>query len=282
MRCVAVFGEMRCVARAEQVWNAQNLRKKDRVTLTAMMSASLRNGRNARCLELYDAFHRFHDAVLHSIALRAAIDNNDEAKGASIVEVLKKQKIRKSHKALVDGALMAFHGHFGRVDEAMAVFNAISDCDKDAVCVGAALKALLKNERNEEAIAIYEAHKELSDNKSHVLALKAYANCGAQRSGEELIDSISVWHRENNAFLASRIIAFYGHFGEMKKAQRTFGALSAKTRNIACVNALMDGLCGAEQEFECLSLFERVAGDCAQGVHSAHSAARGRGGALLR
>eukprot|EP01083_Nonionella_stella_P004631 13445_1 len=248
------FGD--CVS-IRKIFNAINHNKKDRVMVTSMMKCLVHNQCEEEALEMYDAFAEFHDSMLHSFAIKACININDKSKGMLVIdEVLKQKHIQ--HKDMVYSTLIEFYGHFGQIDDAVHTFNSLPNDTNSVICVGALIKALINNNRNDDALSIYKRFEHLTDDKSHVLAIKACTNINDLQFANNIMDKHYQKPESCSIEVVTTLIDCYGHFGDTKQAHHIFKSIPDNVKTSACYNAMMNAFCDSEWNTECIELFTRI------------------------
>ena len=113
----------------------------------------------------------------HLLALKACVGAEEHAKGARIIARAmaintqsKSSGDRRSNLLKLDNTTMDFHGH----DAVQHTFDVIAQRGEfNVVCVGSLMKALLKNQRSADALALFQKHERFCNDVIHLLALKA-------------------------------------------------------------------------------------------------------------
>ena len=129
---IEFYGHFGDHSTALDIFNTINSRKKDHIMIGTMMKCLMNNQCNQRVLEIYDLYPQFHDSISYSFALKACIHLNDSKKGQSIIDDLNQNKMDRNND-IIQSTLIEYYGHFGDIDEAVNIFNAIPNHQKDAV-----------------------------------------------------------------------------------------------------------------------------------------------------
>ena len=138
------------------------------VTLNAMMTVYVNHSLFSEGIALYEAHHNAMDEISHKLALRACIGMHDLTKGRVIADAVR----HRDHPPL-QSSLIAFYGHCGDIEAAENVFHSVSEHKRTVVHIGAMMKALIDTKRYQRALALYAEHGAMTNDVTHLLALKA-------------------------------------------------------------------------------------------------------------
>ena len=124
------------------------------------------------------------------------------------------------NEKLVNAAI-DFHGAFGDVWRAQRLFDGVADSQRDVVCVGAMMNALLSNAQTDAVLSLFARHRSLVHDASLGLVLRACV-CAENRSekhfavgraiAEEVTAALSVDAVVHCLALRNSLIHFFGAF----------------------------------------------------------------------
>ena len=248
---IAQFGAAKDMRSVRAVFEAMEARERQQTAaVNAMKTALHRNALHCEALALYDASEAQWDAVSHVLALKACVATGAFEKGAAILSKVSAcdDKVQGASAAAIE-----FHAHFGDMDAARRVFEAMGDAERDGVCVNAMMKALLAHAQSDEALAVYDRFDALRDDVSPLLAVRCCLRLKDAERGQAIFARVA----RPTLRLKNAMIDLLGKLGHVRRARALFDDIGDADRNIVSVNALMDALCLAQRHSECVALFER-------------------------
>ena len=126
-------------------------------------------------------------------------------------------------------------------EDALRVFNAVSENEKDAVLLSTVLKGLMARKQHREALAVYLEHGALADNVCHLMALKMCRMTNDFEGGKAIHSKIR-WDSSSTDYdvsLRTALMSFYGDFGAVTTALALFDDVMVYRPNGVTVNAMM-------------------------------------------
>ena len=202
-----------------------------------------------------------HDLKDHSKAMVKLIANNKRNHSV----------LRQIH-ALIDWtifeddifiktALINAYGECHDLTSARNLFSTVPLERKDSITIGVMMKALLRNEQNEELLSLYDHHTELHNDVIHMFALQAVINSNHFERGQRIIDGITSRNDSDDPIghrLQNTMINFYGHFGDIERALSIFNDVAVDDRNhIANINVMLKSYVHNGRHLEALRLFDQ-------------------------
>eukprot|EP01083_Nonionella_stella_P030968 84878_1 len=225
----ALIGAYGACGHVDDAWDVFNSISdaKDVVMIGAMMKVLLDHNHSTQALQLFDKYPPLmHNHVTNILAIKACMHCNDLHKAMTI----------KADHVRVQAALIDMYGHFKDHQRALDTWDSIHADQRNAVCLGSIMKALMSNGRNEEALQIYDDHNALHNTVTHLLAIKACAN------SKQLEKGISIHHVLNaedlkDTFVVSALMDLYGKCGSMNEAEAIFN--SFESQHIGIIDCMM-------------------------------------------
>ena len=156
----------------------------------------------------------------------------------------------------IQTALVNALGALSDIEGALNVFHSISDRKKDVVVTGCLMKALIDNDRAEEALRVYDDHRDLIDDALNVLALKSCIRIDTEQSFERGKAILSAVGNTKNLKFNNISIAFYGHFGDFEGAMTAFNAIGDGQKDVVSIGTAMKILIDHQRDREALTLYK--------------------------
>ena len=234
------------------------INSKPTAVINGAMHACLSNKDSKQCLAVYDTYPNNANNVCHTLAIKACLNLNDFERGKAIHQSIQ----TRNNNSLVQTTLIDFYGHFSDVKSAENIFDALPQCNKDKVCVGAMMKCLINNGQSHRALLIYDTFNPLlllsNDSWSTVLALKACANVKDFEKGKEIIKAMNDKMCLQSIEVSNTLIDFYGQSNEIKRAKVVFDSIPDLQRDIIAVNAMMNAYFENGAFMDCIHLFQTI------------------------
>ncbi len=231
------------------------------VSINVMMRAFIDNEGHRDALSLYHEYRELiaSNHVAHILALKACIGCNDQKRGQSIHSAIDRVP-ELSRNVMLQTALIDLYGHFGRIEDAVRVFDGIAGDRRDGISVSAMLKCYVNNDCNAEALALYDRNRAIlkGTESGHLLAVKASTKMDDFHRGMAVINEHQFECR-GSIEMKTTVIDFYGHFGRSEDAVRVFEGIAGDEMEIETVNSMMNALCNCGRNAECIQLFEDMA-----------------------
>eukprot|EP01083_Nonionella_stella_P155451 502167_1 len=177
------------------------------------------------------------DDISHILAIKACRQSKYWDKGTQIHSniIAKKHMIGNTH---VSNTLIDLYGCQGNIDNALKLFDGVRRKSKTSSTLNAMMKGLIHNTESKKALLLYKTLHELHDDISHLLAIKACIDCSEYTQGKQII-RLATRHNNNNIALNTRMIEFYGHFGDVKDAQNIFDRIPKKKKDTISIGSMM-------------------------------------------
>eukprot|EP01083_Nonionella_stella_P057480 150862_1 len=253
------YGHSGAIESAVSIYNSMTNHQKDIVTQNAMCGAYLRNHQSVDALSIFDGINDLQkDAISYILALDACIQLNDYDKGKHIHSCVMDQSIHSLHSIKLIGALIGMYGHFGDFNMMETIFNSLTDAQKNSECVGIMMKAYIHNQLPQKALRMHEQFSALNNDITNVLAIKACIHQGDFERGKSIHAEIS--NRNDNTALHNVLIEFYGHFGDIIKAEKVFKSMNKQQKDMITVNCMMNAYFNCAKYWKCMQLFKAVQG----------------------
>ena len=220
------------------IFNMNN--NKDTKFIGATLNALINNDGYINVLNICNdnKYSSFMDNICYSFAIKACIGLNDYEKGKQFAK-----KIILSdgynHDLNLKTTLIDFYGHFGDILICEKIFNSLMNHQINIILTGVMMKVYINNDCPQKALLLYDKY----DNNliTHGLALKACINCNDFQKGKSIHSKLI---KQNDKFIdgkfASRLIDFYGHFGEIFIAENIFKSMSNNQIDSFMINSMMN------------------------------------------
>eukprot|EP01084_Bolivina_argentea_P247612 414241_1 len=191
----------------------------------------------------------------------------------NVVKLISKNKkniqlIKQIHSLLnIDGihsdifiktALIEAYGECMDINEAKHVFESISKNKKDSISLGVLMKGLIKNQRNDELLSLYEQYNYLNNDVTQMYALQACINNNYYDKGLKIIHNIQLNKQKLSDQLQNTMINFYGNFDDIKNAINIFNDIQTNGKNqIINVNVMLKSFVNNGYNNQCLLLYDK-------------------------
>eukprot|EP01083_Nonionella_stella_P213419 769793_1 len=231
-----------------------NIKRKNTVSLNAMLTVYVNHTKNDDAMRLYDAFRSLHDDISHVLAIKACANTMNLAKGMEIHGAATEQNacIRTVE---LNNALIDMYGRCGDIHKAMNIFNAIQDNQRSTVSINSIMNVSIHKDLNESALSIYinPKYNGLRDDLSHTLAIKACIKLKDFAQGQGIITQNNLLETDSIR-LKNILIDFYGNSGDITQAKTIFRSID-KT-NVITVNSMMTAFIRNECFTEAICLYD--------------------------
>eukprot|EP01083_Nonionella_stella_P088896 247985_1 len=140
-----------------------------------------------------------------------------------------------------------------------ALIHAYAHTSSLNISVGAIIKCLIKHNLSRQALQIYDEQNalQLTDNVSHLLALKACMDCHDFVKGKTIHATLKQHKIKLHAQLYGRLIEFYGHFGDIDNAQMIFNSVPRAQLNVECIGSLMKCFMDNHRHEQALTVYKQ-------------------------
>lgn len=233
---------------------------RDIVTVNTMMLALMDNQRSECALTLYDDVNssnlQIDDDRCHLLAIKASMNIPDFDRGLSIHRKLKERG--KTMDIQLSTTLIDFYGEMKDIWSAMDIFNAIPQSERSIICNNAMMTALIHCEYHRDALTLFHSIRSSKRNATTLmLAVTACIHCNLHRDGIQIIESIHP-QKLKDISLNSKVIEFYGHFGDIQSAKSVYNVIDGEDRNIIHETAMMNAFCVNGFHIESLQIFNAI------------------------
>lgn len=254
---INAYGECMDIIAAKNVFRTIGIDNQDSITIGVMMKALIRNQCNKEVLLLYQQYSSFNNDVTHMHALQACINNKDYRKGTEIIQ----KYIKPNNEAIISDQLqntmINFYGNFGDISNAFKLFNNIKNNEKNKIVnINVMLKSYVNNGYNKEALSLYDCNKDVVNEISHTLALKACINLKDFEKCKQIHQSI----QSKNIYsieLSSTLIDFYGQIGDIDTAIKIFESIKMDKHTVVSIGCMMKILNQNHRNNKAIALYEK-------------------------
>ena len=188
-------------------------------------------------------------------AIIKLINKCNDINALKYVHSLWKRELIQSTKTSIDISVQtAFIKAFGihsDIHTVWDIFNSLNNDNIDSVCVNTILQALISNNCNEHAIALYNKHTILMDNISHNLIITAHNKC----ENNKLLLPNNIMSCDDIR-IQTNLIEYYGNSNDIKSALNIYESIH--TKDIACVCAMMKAYLNNGKSERVLSLYNEM------------------------
>ncbi len=122
------------------------------------------------------------------------------------------------------------------------------------ISINAMLTALANNEQYKNALELYDKYNALTDNVSHLLAIKSCTHSDNAIKGLAIIENIN--DSELTTELKTSLIEFYGTFGDMINAFKMWEGIEQNERNEYVISNIMKAMMSNGLNEKALQLYD--------------------------
>eukprot|EP01083_Nonionella_stella_P006316 18364_1 len=152
---IDLYGHFGDVMTAKDIF--EQMKHKDKISLSAMMKCMVNNNYNEQLLHLYDTYESLHMDTTHLLAIKACTKMENFEEGKRIIEHVSGDKEKLSAcTSELKTSIIDFYGHFELMDDALSVFNAIPDHDKSLECINSMMNAYCNAQQNEQCVTLFQ------------------------------------------------------------------------------------------------------------------------------
>eukprot|EP01084_Bolivina_argentea_P089364 161255_1 len=224
---------------------------KDTQCTNAIMNAFINCNDNDSALDLYENMNE-QNIRSHMLAVRACGNVGKYKKGKQIHECIKDEIKDNIYFKTV---LVDFYGNCLDINIAQDIFNSIEQ--QNIVTIGAMMKAYITNDRNEDALRLYDTLVE-PDHTAHLLAIKACAGIQNYEKGKFIHDEIYSDMENCDIQIKTTFIDFYGNCEDIQSAENVFESIDEHQQNIVSIDAMMNAYLVNQMHTECIELFKNI------------------------
>ena len=205
-------------------------------------------------MEKYKYKLSIHGSLLNQLIIKCHKNNNDLESLKYIHSLIDNHSIEVNKSdIIVKTVLINAYGVCQSMNDAINIFNDISDNDKDNGCIGAMMKVYVNTENYTQAFEFYEQYKQTDNDVLHRLVLKACINTNDFSKGRVLHTNLK---DNDNIYIKITLIDFYGHFKDIKMSEKIFESLNDK-KNIFGINAMIKAYINNGYIDKALALFDQ-------------------------
>ncbi len=170
------YGDFGYINEAKQIFNSINENQKDSVSLNTIMNVLIKSNNELDALDLYNKYKYLNNNTSNMLAIKGCININDFVGGNKIINEMK----NNINGLELQSILIDFYGHFGEINKALNIFN---NCKPNNIIVNTMMKALINDENSIKTLELYNKYESISDNISHLTAIKACIYCNNYEKG---------------------------------------------------------------------------------------------------
>lgn len=239
--------------RAFEIYNGVGGQPDDMLVST-MMRCLMTFGEHQSAMKLYDdTSDMMHGDISHLNYLKCCISTNGKEQGLSVMAQISLRCENSNPRLLC--TMIDFHSHFGYVDEAWKVFHSIPSSRKNKVTLNTMMKCLSSNQLNNQALSLFRKNKDLTDDISHLLAIKACVQLNDIRYGQSIIERLGTL-KHRRVELLNTIIDFHGSIGDSDNVRSLFREINYRKRDSITLNSTMKALGKCNDYGQSLQLYE--------------------------
>ncbi|XP_078432662.1 putative pentatricopeptide repeat-containing protein At5g59200, chloroplastic [Wolffia australiana] len=145
--------------------------------------------------------------------------------------------------AVAATVLISCYAEFGMVADAVSVFEAVEDSERDTACWTAMIDGLARNDRANEALQFFRQmqQRRVRPNKlTLVCALSACSQLGAFELGKWIHSYVGKHAMQLNLFLGAALVDMYCRCGSPEDAEKVFAEMP--DRDAIAYNSMIGGL----------------------------------------
>eukprot|EP01083_Nonionella_stella_P141862 437849_1 len=224
----------------------------DSISVSAMMTALIKNQKYKNALALYEEYRALQDDVMHLLAIKACIKTSDFKYGKEVIATNIGND--EAHSVKLYSALIDLYGACHDVDAAEAIYRCIPSDERDIVSMCSMMTCYLKNNANDECLRIYAAQSNdrSKNNVSHLLALKACINTRNTSLGKHII--LNSKHMSIEMLIT--MIRFYLNSDDIQSALHTFHSIPRQYMNATQIELMMKSCVRRGYGQEALSIYK--------------------------
>ena len=242
---------------------------KDVVTVNMMMQCYIHNERSADAVVLYQSLghcesgigHLAPTQMSHSLAIKAYTKLDDYRSGKMVIDSIEcvaendgDDSADNEISIELKNRIIDFYGHFGEIDTAMDVFQAIVNGSNppNIVTLNVMLNALCRNKRNKECLELFRKMEWEYGVKPDMTSYQnALASCAEDTSldsgrqiGEEMKRMFPDSELAQSVTIQMNLVQMYGKCGYLEQCELLFDEMKRKQpamyhREICIWNAML-------------------------------------------
>lgn len=247
---IAFYGYFGDIYNGEMIFNSIG-NNKDTITINSMIKLYINNGYYNKALNIYQTYNTLTDVISHFSAIKACIELNEYEIGINIHANIG----NNIYDLLLKTTLIDFYGHFGNINMCEILFDSILENEHNNVSINSMMKVYLNNNNYLNVLKLYDKYYLLTDNISHLNAIKACIYSENFQKGVDIYNKI-ILNKNKSIELQNTLIEFYGHFGDIKTAEMIFNEII--NVDIININTLMEVYCKNELNTKCIDLFNNI------------------------
>ena len=226
------------------------------VSVNAMMTALINNECNGEALRIYDAVKVQKDETTNVLAIRACAN-------CKKIEVAKRifSASERMQSVPIQTAMIQCFGQCGDIESAQKLFGSIKHQNKSIMTVSAMMSALIKNERNDEALQLFDALSSLQlchiqkDSVLYGVAIRACSRSHRFDKGQSIHSEIV---RNEIKGVETYLVGMYAKFGNVSVCERIFESVDWHNRSVSLWNEMMNAYLANSDIASAHRLFDRM------------------------
>eukprot|EP01083_Nonionella_stella_P236131 829607_1 len=226
------------------------------IVFNAMMNALIDHNECDAALRVFDDITINKNDTCLMLAIKCCLRTGNASKGNEIINgigVIDALNIHEFDIELIN-TVIAFHGECADITQSQQLFAVCLRHETIDVCtVAAMMNCFIQNEMYADALNIYFQYSDLSNDISHLLAIKACTKLNDYGKGQMIIDKMK---KTNNISLQNALIDFYGKCDSLQSAIDLFNASIHKDTATVC--SMMGVYCHHDMNLPCIDLFNAL------------------------
>ena len=246
------FGHFKDAKSVKAIFDSMNTNDADIICINSAMNALVNCNESQLALNIFENIAIATNERTQMIALKACGNLGKYERGREIHANLGDSVDENVH---FKTALIEFYGNCLDLATAQSIFDGIGDAN--VVTTSAMMKAFIVNERNEEALKLYDSLPlDKVDKTANLLAIKACGNCANLAKGKLIHSRLGDFENDNQTKTA--LIDFYGNCRDIESAKDLFLCIEDEHQNIVSIGAMMSAYFVNGCYAECVHLFQHI------------------------
>eukprot|EP01084_Bolivina_argentea_P148414 259473_1 len=259
---ITIYSQCKDVPNAIKIFNSISPKKKDIVSIGALMTCFIDNDEYEKAILLHEKYNGQHDDTSDLLFIKACTNTSNYNKGQQFIESNDIIQHINDHSMEFINTLLDFYVRCGNIHDAFNIFNNISQDNKNGVSVNIMMNALNKRKEYKNAILLYEQYDGEHSDVSNMLFIKACVECKDMMDNDvkrkELIASL-VDAKELNDHTSEFIntcIDFYGKIGDIDTALNIFNNVLQDKKDIISITCMMNAYNNNKKYHKAIELYE--------------------------
>lgn len=150
-------------------------------------------------------------------------------------------------------ALINAYAKCNDIDGALNIFNSLKNEKKDCAIMNAIIKWLVKFNQFESALKVYDQHRWLHDDVSHILILRVFQHFNCLDRAQFIHQTVG---KNTDISLKNALIDFYGHFGDVDNAMDIFNGIQHDQMDKISLGSIIKCLVNNERYQMALKIYD--------------------------